>query len=86
MIHENEMITRRQYISVCFLALLSPLIRQLPQLAPLIAGSAGWLAGLAALPVLILFELMMTRLTKKRAFGRIDDLGVDYGKKRKRRS
>lgn len=69
MIHENEMITRRQYISVCFLALLSPLIRQLPQLAPLIAGSAGWLAGLAALPVLILFELMMTRLTKKRAEG-----------------
>lgn len=69
MIHENERISRRQYLSICFLALLSPAIRQLPRVTPRLAGSAAWLAGLASLPVLILFELLMTRLQKKRAEG-----------------
>ena len=69
MTHENEGISRRQYLALCFLALLSPVIRQLPRICPRIAGAAGWLAGLAALPVLALFELMMARLTKKRAEG-----------------
>lgn len=69
MIHENERISRRQYLSICFLALLSPVIRQLPRVAPRLAGNAAWLSGLASLPILLLYELIMMRLQKKRAEG-----------------
>ena len=69
MIHENERISRRQYLSICFLALLSPVIRQLPRVAPRLAGSAAWLSGLAGLPILLLYACIIRRLHKKRAEG-----------------
>lgn len=69
MIHENERISRRQYLSICFLALLSPVIRQLPRVAPRLAGNAAWLSGLAALPILVLYMQLIIRLHKKRAEG-----------------
>lgn len=69
MIHENERISRRQYLSICFLGLLSPIIRQLPRIAPRLAGNAAWLSGLASLPILLLYERIMVRLQKKRAEG-----------------
>ena len=69
MIHENERISRRQYLSICFLALLSPVIRQLPRVAPRLAGSAAWLSGLASLPILLLYARIIRRLHLRRAEG-----------------
>jgi len=69
MISDSQRISRRQYLALCFTALLSPLIRQLPRVCPAVAGRAAWLSGLFAIPVLLLFELLMARLTKRRAEG-----------------
>ena len=69
MIRDSERISRTQYLALCFTALLSPLIRQLPRFCPAVAGRGAWLAGFFALPVLLLFEAMMSRLTAHRAEG-----------------
>ena len=62
-------ITRRQLLSVCLVGLLSPMIRQLPRIASRAAGSAGWLCALAGAPLLMLYALLLRRLTRRRASG-----------------
>ena len=69
MIPQRERITRRQYLSVCLIATLSPIIRQMPRISAQAAGSAGWLAPLASVPWLIVIELIILRLLKKRGEG-----------------
>ena len=69
MIPDGARMNRRQLLSVCLVGLLSPLVRQLPRIAALSAGSAGWLCPLASAPLLGLFALLLRRLTKRRAAG-----------------
>ena len=49
----NDRISLRQLLTLTFAALLSPAIRILPGRTARIAGEGGWLAALAALPVLL---------------------------------
>lgn len=44
----DKKINRRQFLSVCFVALLSPLIRLVPRTSASLAGNAAWLSGAAA--------------------------------------
>ena len=50
-------LTRRQYFLLCSLAVLSPLLRVVPETNLRAAGNAGWLSGVAALPMLALYGL-----------------------------
>ena len=64
---ENETITRRQFLSLCFISLLSPIMRRVPGFAVEIAGSAGWLAPVAsALPFALFAALICWFLRKRR--------------------
>ncbi len=54
---------------MCFVASLAPVTRLLPKATAQIAGSASWLAPLCALPLLLLFLLVLTQLMKMRREG-----------------
>ena len=60
---------RRQLKAMCFAASLAPVTRLLPKTTAQIAGRAGWLAPLCALPLLLLFLLMLSALMKTRREG-----------------
>jgi len=46
---QEGLISRRQFLSICFIALLSPVMRRVPSYSVKYAGTAAWLAPLAAL-------------------------------------
>ena len=60
---------RRQLMAMCFVASLAPVTRLLPKATAQVAGSASWLAPLCALPLLLLFLLVLTQLMKMRREG-----------------
>jgi len=55
-------ITIHQWFVMASLLLLGPLLRLLPRLAAQEAGHAAWLAGLAALPLLIVYAVFLAKL------------------------
>lgn len=59
MLPESEKISRRQYIAVLFVALLSQHIRRVPRDLAATAGRAAWLAPLAAAPLVLLYLLFL---------------------------
>lgn len=60
---------RRQLKAMCFVASLAPVTRLLPKATAQIAGSASWLAPLCALPMLLLYLLVLTALMNMRREG-----------------
>ena len=60
---------RRQLKAVGFVASLAPVTRLLPKATAQIAGSASWLAPLCALPMLLLYLLVLTALMNMRREG-----------------
>lgn len=50
----EQKVTQRQFLVMLFCALLSPMVRVVPGVVVRMAGLAGWLAPIAALPVLLL--------------------------------
>ncbi len=60
---------RRQLKAMCFAASLAPVTRLLPRATAQAAGRASWLAPLCALPVLLLFLLVLSALMKMRREG-----------------
>ena len=58
----DDRISLRQLLTLTFAALLSPAIQLLPGLTAQRAGAAGWLATLAALPVLLGLCWLLWRL------------------------
>ena len=50
----KDQISLRQLLMLLFAALLSPMIQVLPRETVMLAGKAGWLSALAALPVVLL--------------------------------
>lgn len=62
-----DKITTKQLFAVIFVGLLSPLIRLLPKRSAELAGTASWLAPLAALVPLLLFGALILFLIKKRS-------------------
>lgn len=61
----NDRISLRQLLTLTFAALLSPAIRILPGRTARIAGEGGWLAALAALPVLLALCWVVYALLQK---------------------
>ena len=49
----DDRISLRQLLALLFAALLAPAIGVLPSQTAALAGEAGWLSALAALPVLL---------------------------------
>ena len=62
----KDRISMRQLLTLTFAALLSPAIQVLPGQTVRQAGTAGWLAALAALPVLLGFCLLLWRFFRDR--------------------
>ncbi len=60
---------RRQLKAMCFAASLAPVTRLLPKATAQTAGRASWLAPLCALPLLLLFLLILSALMKMRREG-----------------
>lgn len=60
---------RRQLKAMCFVASLAPVTRLLPKATAQVAGSASWLAPLCAMPLLLLYLLILTALMKMRREG-----------------
>ena len=52
----------RQLLALLFAALLSPAVQLLPRSSATLAGEAGWLSALAALPVYLLLCWLVLRL------------------------
>ncbi len=52
-------LTRRQYYTLCTMALLSPLLHLVPRKTAAEAGCGGWLSGAAALVPLLLFAALL---------------------------
>lgn len=60
---------RRQLRSMCFAASFAPVTRLLPKVTAQLAGKNGWLAPLAALPLLLLFLWYFSSFMKMRRSG-----------------
>lgn len=65
----NECYDRRQLRAMCFAASLAPVTRLLPKVTAQTAGKSGWLAPLAALPLLLLFLWYFSSFMKMRRSG-----------------
>ena len=78
----QDRISLRQLLTLTFAALLSPAIRVLPGQTAKIAGEGGWLAAIAALPVLAGLCWLLFSLLKGRGLGRTakDVLGPVLGR------
>ena len=66
---KQSMLSRRQLLSLGWVALLSPVIRQLPRAAVHMGGRGSWLAPLAALPLGLLYAALLHGLLKNRQEG-----------------
>ncbi len=62
-----DKITTKQLFAVIFVGLLSPLIRLLPKRSTELAGTASWLAPIAAFVPLLLFGALILFLIKNRS-------------------
>ena len=60
---------RRQLLSLVFVSSLAPAIRLLPKYNAQVAGSAGWISPLIALPILILYVLLLSAFMSERKCG-----------------
>lgn len=63
---KRSILTRRQLLVLGWVALLSPVIRQLPRTAVHMGGRGSWLSPLFALPLLLLYALLLQGLLKNR--------------------
>ena len=59
----------RQLRALCFTASLAPVSRLLPKATARIAGSGSWIAPLIALPILLIFILLLSQFMKMRRDG-----------------
>jgi len=66
---KRSILTRRQLLSLGWVALLSPVIRQLPRTAVHMGGRGSWLSPVLALPLLLLYIWMLHGLLKRRQEG-----------------
>jgi len=66
---KRSILTRRQLLSLGWVALLSPVIRQLPRTAVHMGGEGSWLSPLFALPLLLLYIWLLHGLLKNRREG-----------------
>ena len=62
-------ITEKQLWTIGSLAALSPMLRVVPETNLRAAGNAGWLSGLAALPMLTLYALFLRAALRRRREG-----------------
>ncbi len=62
-------LTRRQYFLLCSLAVLSPLLRLVPQETAAYAGNVSWLCAAAAYGPLLLFGLLLNAMLRARRPG-----------------
>ena len=62
-------LTEKQLWTIGSLAVLSPLLRVVPETNLRAAGNAGWLSGLAALPMLALYALLLRAALRRRREG-----------------
>ncbi|MFR7768155.1 MAG: GerAB/ArcD/ProY family transporter [Oscillospiraceae bacterium] len=58
-------LTRRQYYTLCTMALLSPLLHLVPRKTAAEAGCGGWLSGAAALVPLLLFAALLEGILRR---------------------
>ncbi len=61
---KSKPLTRRQFAVMCWVALISPIIRQSPRPLVIEAGRAAWLSAAAAVPLLALLLLFLRRLLR----------------------
>lgn len=78
----NDFITQRQFIALCFVALLSPIIHRVPQVLAQKAGYASYLAPLiAVIPVFLLLLLMRAFVRRGgKSFGLREAIIASLGK------
>lgn len=62
-------LTEKQLWTIGSLAVLSPMLRVVPETNLRAAGDAGWLSGLAALPILALYALFLRAALRRRREG-----------------
>jgi hypothetical protein len=62
-------LTEKQLWTIGSLAALSPMLRVVPETNLRAAGNAGWLSGLAALPMLALYALLLRAALRRRRAG-----------------
>lgn len=60
---------RRQLLALCFVSLLAPATRLIPHYSTALAGSASWLAPIAALPLLLLYIYFISHFLSFRHSG-----------------
>ena len=79
---DQDRISLRQLLTLTFAALLSPAIRILPGRTAEIAGEGGWLAAVAALPVLLGLCWVLFALLKGKGLGQtaLEVLGPALGR------
>ncbi len=65
----SRLLSRRQLAVMGWVALLSPLIRQVPGSVAPLAGRASWLCGALALPPVLLLGLLLDRLLHRAGEG-----------------
>lgn len=66
---KNELISREQFIAICFLAVLSPVIRTIPSRTAEFAGVFSWISVILAILPLFLLLMLMLGLQKTLAYG-----------------
>lgn len=66
---QNDLYSRSALLSLGTLTLLAPALRLFPTGATELAGSATWLAALAALPVMLLYVRLLAALMERRREG-----------------
>ena len=68
--------TEKQLWTIGSLAVLSPLLRVVPETNLRAAGNAGWLSGLAALPILALYALFLRAALRRLPEGKMLEDGL----------
>lgn len=63
--NDDKTVSRRQFSAAAFAALLSPLLRVLPQAAVKLAGGGAWLSVVFAVPALALLAAVMGSLRRR---------------------
>ncbi len=66
---KNQLICRRQFIAICFLSVLSPVIRTIPSQTAQYADVFAWLSVFVATVPLFALLIIMLRLQKNLAYG-----------------
>ena len=79
---DQDRVSLRQLLTLTFAALLSPAIRILPGRTAEIAGEGGWLAAVAALPVLLGLCWVLFALLRGKGLGQtaLEVLGPVLGR------